>query len=219
MVALVVVAEAAMFELTGGVFCTVTVTEDVATLPTMSVATAESVYEPLGVVVPVVFHVVVYGDDIIADPIFSFPTLNWTYAIASDDVAVAESVMEAPPTVAPFVGAVSSTFGGVDVPAPVTSTTVSHDPLVPALPVRDKVYSVEVDGETRSEPDTGTVPIVESDAEIASVDDQMRSELSPSVMVGESAVRLHEGVVLTLPPPPKPGETSEIAFGENVGED
>ncbi len=78
-VAVVYEGAVAIEEMTGGVLRTVTVIEEVATLPEMSAATAESVYEPSGVVVPmVIFHVVVYGEDNIADPIFVLPTLNCT---------------------------------------------------------------------------------------------------------------------------------------------
>lgn len=168
------------------------------------------------------FQVVVYGAEEITDPIsvgVEVAYLNCTYDTATVSLVVALRVTS-PATCELAVGAVNSTLRGVVVPVPVTSTTVSHDALAPELPVTDKVYSVSLVGETRSEPDTGTDPKLVSDARIALVDDQMRSELSPSVMVGESAPRLHEGVVFTLapPPPPKPGETSVIALGENVGD-
>lgn len=66
-------------------------------------------------------------------------------------------------------------------------------------------------GMTLSEPEIATEPTVERDAEAAFVEDQLRSELYPSEMIGEFALMLHDGVVLTPPPPaPYPGELNEM---------
>jgi hypothetical protein len=86
-------------------------------------------------VVPVVFHVVAYGELNIADPRFAPSSLNWTYATATLSEAFAESATEEPPTVAPFVGAVSDTIGGVVSPAPTTVTVTPHVAVAPELPV------------------------------------------------------------------------------------
>jgi hypothetical protein len=74
-------------------------------------------------------------------------------------------------------------------------------------------------GLTSSEPKPTTDPAPVSVAETAFVDDQERSELLPSVMVGEFAVMPHEGVVFALPPPPppKPGEDSETPTNGDDG--
>lgn len=83
-------------------------------MPTVSSATAESVYAPSGVEVPiVVFHVVTYGDERTAAPMFAPFSLNWTKETPTVSVAVAVSATDEPPTVAPLAGAVSKTVGGV----------------------------------------------------------------------------------------------------------
>lgn len=216
-VAVVYEGVVAIAEMAGGVLRTVTLIEDVARLPEVSAATALSVYDPSGVEVPAtVFHVVVYGEDNIADPIFVFPTLNWTSPTATLSVAVAKSVTM-PPTVAPFAGAVSDTVGGVVSPKPMTFTVAVHVPVAPELLVTVSVYVVVVKGVTFAEPDSATEPTLGSDAETAFDVDHIRSELSPSVIVGFAAVMLQDalGATLAPPPPPKPAETRVTVLSDD----
>ena len=56
---------------------------------------------------------VVYGDDVIAEPMLVPSTLNCTFATATLSEAVAVRVTDDPETVAPLDGAVSETDGGV----------------------------------------------------------------------------------------------------------
>jgi hypothetical protein len=51
--------------------------------------------------------------DVMAEPMFAPSTLNWTFATATLSEAVAERETAAPPTVAPFDGAVREAVGGV----------------------------------------------------------------------------------------------------------
>ncbi len=135
-------------------------------------------------------------------------------------VAVAVRVTDEPPTVAPFVGTVNSTVGGVWPPKPVTVTVVSQVAVAPDCPVTVSVYSLVVRGVTLVELERPTESTLVSEAETAFVDDHVRSELSPSVTVGSAAVMLQEGaVVALLPPPPKPGETSVTVLSEADIED
>ena len=62
---------------------------------------------------PASLHVVVYGDDVIAEPMLVPSTLNCTFATATLSEAVAVRVTDDPETVAPLDGAVSETDGGV----------------------------------------------------------------------------------------------------------
>jgi hypothetical protein len=64
-------------------------------------------------VTPVLFHVVVYGEDVRAKPMFVLPTSNRTFATAILSEAVAVSVTDEPETVAPLAGTVSEMDGGV----------------------------------------------------------------------------------------------------------
>ena len=72
---------------------------------------AESVCVPSAT--PVLFQFVVYGDEVIAEPMFVPSTLNCTLAAATLSDAVAERATEVPETVAPDEGTVSETEGGV----------------------------------------------------------------------------------------------------------
>jgi hypothetical protein len=65
----------------------------------------------------------VYGDDDIAEPIFVPSILNWTFVTPTLSEAVAEMVTDEPETVAPLVGAVRETVGGV-ISAPVVVAVV-----------------------------------------------------------------------------------------------
>lgn len=56
---------------------------------------------------------VVYGDELTAEPMFVLSTLNCTLATATLSEAVADSATLVPETVAPLDGAVSETVGGV----------------------------------------------------------------------------------------------------------
>jgi hypothetical protein len=55
----------------------------------------------------------VYGDEVIAEPMFVPSTLNWTFATATLSEAVAVRVTDEPETVAPLLGTVRETEGGV----------------------------------------------------------------------------------------------------------
>jgi hypothetical protein len=62
---------------------------------------------------PVEFHVTPYGEDVSAEPMSVPSTLKVTPATATLSLAFAESVTLVPPTVAPLLGAVRETVGGV----------------------------------------------------------------------------------------------------------
>jgi hypothetical protein len=94
-----------------GVLLTVTVTAAlVAEFPAASLATARSVCEPLLTVV--VFHEYVYGATVSRLPRFAPSSWHCTLATPTLSEALAETVV-VPDTVAPLVGAVSDTVGGV----------------------------------------------------------------------------------------------------------
>jgi len=58
-----------------------------------------------------------------------------------------------------------------------------------------------------SEPESATDPTPEREAERAFVEDHVRRELLPNVIVGSTAPILHEALGATLAlSPPKPGE-------------
>lgn len=72
-------------------------------------------------------------------------------------------------------------------------------------------------GVTFCEPESATDPVPDSDAEEAFVDDHERDELLLSVIVGELALKLHEGATTALlPPPPNPPPPKEsgVTSGE-----
>ena len=98
--------------MSGVVFKTVTETAlDVVALVAASRATAVRVCE--GLVAVVVFHRMEYGDVVSSVPRFAPSSLNWTPTTPMLSLAVAESVVVEPETVAPEVGAVSATVGEV----------------------------------------------------------------------------------------------------------
>ena len=99
-------------EITGGVLSTVTATVvEVARLPDVSRATATIDLEPLEVAV--LSHVTEYGAEVSSAPMMTPFTLNVTPATATLSLAVANRFTEVPETVAPPVGAVRDTVGGV----------------------------------------------------------------------------------------------------------
>jgi hypothetical protein len=59
------------------------------------------------------FHVVAYGAEVMAEPMFVPSTMNWTFATATLSEAVAVSVTNEPETVAPSEGAVMETDGRI----------------------------------------------------------------------------------------------------------
>jgi hypothetical protein len=61
----------------------------------------------------VLFHVIVYGEDVSAEPTFVLSTSNCTLATATLSEAVAVRVTLLPETAAPTDGAVRETVGGV----------------------------------------------------------------------------------------------------------
>jgi hypothetical protein len=113
------------------VFSTVTDSLADAVVPTIFVAMALMVCEPS--VTPVLFHVVVYGDEVMAEPRLEPSTWNCTLESPKLSEADAESVTLDPETVAPFEGAIKEMTGVL-----VTVTVVLHVP-VPALPVTVRV--------------------------------------------------------------------------------
>ena len=112
---MVEVAEAvvdAMDEMTGPVLSTVKETaDDVARLFEVSRATATMDFVPLEVAV--LSQVTPYGDEVSSEPMMAPPILNVTPATATSSDAFAVRDTEVPLTVAPFVGAVTETVGGV----------------------------------------------------------------------------------------------------------
>ena len=111
----------------------------------MSLATAESVCEPS--TTPVLFQVVVYGEDVMAEPTLVASTLNWTLETETSSAALAESVTEEPETVAPMAGAVTDTVGAV------VSWTVTVKEAFVVLPALSDAVQVTV-----AVPSAKTVP-------------------------------------------------------------
>src|SRR4029077_18518910 len=117
------------------VFCTVTPTgADVVVLPAASLATAVSGCEPF--VAVVVSHEIAYGAVVTALPRFAPSSLNCTEATPtlSDAFAVTDAV---PERVAPAVGAVIETCGGVVSAAAVVKLQLTG--LASAVPVDDLI--------------------------------------------------------------------------------
>src|SRR5205807_1175741 len=103
---------------------TVTVTAtDVVVLPAPSRATAVNEWLPLEAVK--VFQETVYGADVASLPRFAVSSLNWTPRTATLSDAVADTFV-VPATVAPLVGAVTETVGGVESTL-LTVTTTDED--------------------------------------------------------------------------------------------
>lgn len=110
-VAVKLLGVAKMEERLTGVFSTVTLSLAEAVTPTVFVTVALMVCEPSET--PVLFQVVVYGADVMAEPKLVLSIWNCTLWMPTLSDAVAVSVTEEPETVAPLAGAVSETDGGV----------------------------------------------------------------------------------------------------------
>jgi hypothetical protein len=112
---------------------TVTVTlAEVAVLPEVSRATADSVWAPLAAVV--VSHVTAYGGVVTWTPRLTPSSLNWTPATPILSVALADTVT-LPLTVAPASGAVIAIVGGV-VSAAAAPLPVAIAELLPPFAVK-----------------------------------------------------------------------------------
>src|SRR5437899_3356374 len=125
-------------EMTGGVvsFATVTLTAaELAVFPAASRATAVNAWEPLEAVV--VFQEVEKGDVVSSAPRLAPSSLNCTPTTPALSEALAETVT-VPETIAPEVGAVIETVGGV-VSAPAErgtsarNTSVRREPFMSAV--------------------------------------------------------------------------------------
>lgn len=99
-----------MEERTGGLLRTVIGSVVEALTPALLVTMAFRVCEPSET--PVEFHVVVYGEEVRAEPMLLPSTWNCTLATPTSSEAVAVKVTADPPTVAPLVGALKETVGG-----------------------------------------------------------------------------------------------------------
>jgi hypothetical protein len=150
----------------------------------------------------VLFHVVVYGDEVIAEPMFVPSTLNCTLAIETMlSEAVAVRVTDDPATVAPLDGAVIDTFGAV------VSLTVTVNELRAALPALSVAVQVTVvtpsakvlpDAglqETESVPSTLSVAVG-----VAYVTAAPEADVAETLMF--DGVPLMTGGVMSPPPPP-----------------
>jgi hypothetical protein len=93
----------------GGVLSSVTVTDDEAVFPDVSLATAVNVCVPSPTVVE--FQLTEYGAEVTGAPRFCPSTWNWTLATATLSVALADTVADWC-TSALLAGAVTETVGG-----------------------------------------------------------------------------------------------------------